>query len=75
MSWEYVSGWFEAKVELGILEQDARNVKSEIKRNEKEIESLEQRLVRTNEMVADMKSLFEDTGAVSRDELYRLELL
>ncbi len=54
-----------------VIEAKRRKV---IWENRAEMESLEQRLSRTNEMVSDMKSLFEETGAVSRDELYRLEL-
>lgn len=42
--------------------------------NRAEIDSLSQRLTRMSELVDDLRSLFEETGAVSRDELYRAEL-
>jgi len=54
-----------------VIEAKRRKV---IWENRAELDSLEERMRRTDEMVGDMKALFEETGAVSRDELYRLEL-
>ena len=54
-----------------VIEAQRRRV---VWKNWAELKSLEQRIRRTDEMVTDMKALFEETGAVSRDELYRLEL-